>query len=94
MTEIPKVSERERLIKQLSPIIEKLLCDDLELMTHNCIGELSKAEVVIADFILADRRRIVEPLVKFNSQEPVGQRKWKIGMIYAIDETLKLAGIE
>lgn len=48
----------------------------------------------LADFIISDRKKVVEPLVKFNTQEPVGQRKWRIGMIYAIDQTLKNAGIE
>lgn len=47
----------------------------------------------IADFILADRKRIVEPLVKYyeNDREPDYD-----GAIAqdAIDEAIKLAGVE
>lgn len=49
----------------------------------------------IADFILADRARIVEPLVKYKN---FIRRSWKAGVhIYsdeAIDETLKNAGVQ
>lgn len=50
---------------------------------------------IISDFILADRKRIVEPLVKI--KDPYSDRGWSIlfdrNMTKSIDETLKNAGV-
>lgn len=72
------MTEREKLIEEL----EEMTKDEGDI----CLE-------CIADFILEDRKRIVEPLVKLGSlktQQPPTKEK----LIYAIDETLKLAGVE
>jgi hypothetical protein len=45
----------------------------------------------IADWIIADRARIVEPLVKWKQADPYTVTRVPLK---AIDETLKLAGVE
>lgn len=46
----------------------------------------------IADFILADRARIVAPLVKFKTKYPELYTGFGEEAVNNIDETLKLAG--
>lgn len=52
----------------------------------------------IADLILADRKRIVEPLVNFKNKciATYGHKSWNrlTDTAKTIDETLKMAGVE
>lgn len=66
--------EREKLIEEL----EKLADKDTPVYVH---------VIDIADFILADRKRIVEPLLKSEPQMAHSRT------IEAIRETLKRAGL-
>ena len=68
------MTEREKLIKQLN----EFGFDD----TLNCCIEVND----IVNFILEDRKRICQPLIKF--------RKYRGNALYAIEETLKLAGLD
>lgn len=70
------MSEREELIKKLK-----------EILGHEKIYD-PEAEV-IADFIIADRKRIVEPLVKVNNKTCLAFEWEDAGR-----EALKLAGLE
>lgn len=81
------MTEREKLIEDLKEIckVEKLDKDGLPYEDYEW------AEDKIADFILADRKRIVHPLIKWK-KEMNSTGKWP-DPYEAIDETLKLAGI-
>jgi len=71
-----EMDEREKLVKEL----ETTLPCDWERRIH---------VETVADFILEDRKRICEPLVKYNNKvKPYPY--W----IDAIDQTLKNAGLE
>lgn len=49
----------------------------------------------LADFILEDRKRIIKPLIDFREDYVTGGEPWSItGAHEAIDETLKLAGVD
>ena len=79
------MSEREKLIKEL----EKLRWQQAQRIF---LGQTPGLVEEIADFILEDRKRIVEPLVNL----PIGykdevDRGDKLR--FAIDETLTLAGL-
>lgn len=47
----------------------------------------------MADFILSDRRRIVEQLVRFKKANHIYKETWFDDAKKSIDETLKLAGV-
>lgn len=69
------MTERERLIKELD----------------NKLGYLTPYQLrITADFILEDRKRIVEPLVKLREDGFPGN----FSINQAIDETLKNVGVE
>ena len=63
----------------------KKLIEELEFMTKDSGDTCFEC---IADFILADRKRIVKPLVKFKNKGYSGGTFAN----NAIDQTLKLAG--
>ncbi len=68
---------------------EKLL-EKLQLLNIKNGGLISLS--VLADFILADRKRIVEPLVKH--KEIQSRDEWRESDVnIAIDESLKNAGV-
>lgn len=80
------MTAKQRLVKELGKFKK-------EINSAVYIGEYTDLDK-IANFILSDRRRIVEPLVKYreilnNPDEPMN------GLTFneAIDETLKLAGV-
>lgn len=80
----PEMSERDKLIEQVG-----------RLCTHSCdSGTIYSAEE-IADFILADRARIVEPLEK-RKAELTAIGCWIVNDIQgdckAMDESLRRAG--
>lgn len=75
---------REELIKELKLIIINEYNPDLNI---NCPNYEK-----LANFIIADRARIIEPLVKWRKDNPmIGNFR---NCIEAIDETLKRAGVE
>lgn len=92
------MEERERLIEELS-----ILKISQSVTDRNELGRYANKEQLgdIADFILQDRRRICNPLVKYkdwvgNNTEP--RRNWMDSGAHslsdsAIQETLTLAGI-
>ena len=81
------MDNREKLVEELNNI--KTKCGDKGSFYPACMG-------CVADFILADRRRIVEHLVKLNvsRNNPI----WGKGGInnedlcHAIEETIKNSG--
>ncbi len=80
------MNEREKLVKELN-----------EKYSHSDINNLIDFRGIV-DFILADRKRIVEPLVKLNkdinpSHGFATQLGWPKKAKYAIDETIKNAGL-
>lgn len=82
-------SEREKLIVELENKIDRLQDQ------FNCCVSTEE----IADFILEERKRIVEPLVVTKDicmrAENIGHHaKQKVLMSIAIDETLQRAGID
>lgn len=74
-----RMTERERLIKQIS----KIRCESSDGYEecYECAG-------LLADFILADRLRIVDPLMIIKQGTMTNYTK------KAIEETLKRAGVE
>lgn len=82
-----KLTERDRLIKYLRGVIvttdEGYTLDDT--LTTEGIG-------MIADEILADRRRVLEPIMRFKQSVPPSVWGYKMGDA-EIDATLKLAGL-
>ena len=72
-------TEREKLIKELN----KFGFDD----TLNCCVEVND----VVDFILADRKRVVEPIVRFSNQ-PHTVQDYEARAAKAMVETLKNAG--
>ncbi len=76
-------TEREKIIKQL------------DTYGIDGYGELQRCQVV--DFILEDRKRIVEPLINFKRSVNFYRKDaWNpyVDSAKAIDKTLKLAGVE
>lgn len=71
-------TEREKLIE--------------ELISVGGLDYIKQAEE-IADFMLEDRKRIVKPLINYQTSPPENPYE-KNGFIYAINETLKNAGVE
>lgn len=61
----------------------------IKFIKPKCVNDTVGLELV--DWILADRKRIVEPLVKIKNGRSTIE-KFPLKMIRAIDETLKLAG--
>ncbi len=82
------MTQREKLIKELSEVNKQWL---------NSEGSLVWGEY-LANWVLADRARIVEPLVRHKNLilKVLGTSSWdeKDAPYNAIDESLKLAGIE
>lgn len=76
--------EREKLIKELNNFNDNL--------------DLSEDDInYVADFIIADRKRIVEPLVIMKNNLIIINKnsysREETGMIKAMNESLKLAGV-
>lgn len=72
----PEMSEKEKLINELS------------CLKFGHIHHLSKDAVkAVAEFVISDRARIVEPIIEFRRDFPNG-----ITMVDAIDESLRRAG--
>lgn len=63
----------------------------IDIIDREFVGDRTMARD-IADFILADRKRIVEPLVKYKSEHKTGWGNFDTDDV--IDETLKRAGAE
>lgn len=80
-TERSKVSEREKLIQELDIKFGHIF---LTCTTH---------DEMLADFILADRKRIVEPLVKYKLLIELKLVTNKRFVDESIDKTIKIAGI-
>ena len=76
-------TEREKLIEEL----KKILWDDEYNNRDAWIESL-------ADFILSDRNRILEPLVKIPNQDKTPLHEWHAFAKDAISLTLKLANGE
>ena len=83
MTEL-KQTERERLIKEL---------DKLEYSNGDPTGFADCDIELMADFILADRRRVLEPIITHKEQRRSGYGLTTHTVACAIDTTLKLAGL-
>jgi hypothetical protein len=79
MTTLPMMSEREKLVREL---VEQ--CMDENEWYLNVL--------LVADFILADRARIVEPLVEYKKKSKVCS-VYGFDMSDAIDKTLSNAGV-
>lgn len=77
------MTQREELIKELRSTISN----------GGLYGLTIWQSKVVADFILADRKRIVEPLVKWKESH-TGKiiESWPEHPVTSIRETLKLAG--
>jgi len=83
-------SELVRELRESSGIFESSGCDD-----PTCFGVTVEWDK-LADFIIADRLRIVEPLIKHKKEviDELGDEGWKLSIgDVVIDETLKLAGV-
>ena len=79
------MNERDKLIKEIGKLCEG----------SSDAGTIYWADD-IADFILADRRRVVEPLVKLDLKPGTLIKVSSLNMsniLEAISQTLKLAGI-
>lgn len=86
------MTEREKLASQLHDIYIKEA--DKQGNTRNArryedlTENVKEYDRVLADFILQDRARIVQPLVKYKKRYPYNNRKIK-----CIDQTLSNAGV-
>jgi len=75
---------RDELIEELGNLVKKHSNSGI---SHKLSYTMKRWELeLVADFIIADRSRIVEPLVKFQNN---GGSIWP-----AVEETLKLSGIK
>lgn len=79
---MPELSEREKLRKELN----KFGFDD----TINCCVDVND----IVSFILEDRKRICAPLIKYQSNFPLMFENSTAQASKAIEETLKIVGLE
>lgn len=75
------MTERDKLRDK----VRSIYCDG-KYMT------IQSANQAIADFIIEDRRRIVEPLIKYKSS--VGPDIWGDLCNDAIDKSIRLAGVQ
>ncbi len=66
----------------------------IEYLDIHCVDESGELKAWhIADFIIADRKRIVDPLVKVSDADEDCEYVNDIKLWEAIDETLKRAGV-
>lgn len=67
------------------------LIKELKLMSLATIRDCE----IIADFIIKDRHRICEPLIKLGENNHIGELgNTPITLLFAINETIRIAGLE
>lgn len=83
-----KVNERKKIVEEL--------INTFGIVADGKTRPLATFER-IADFILADRKRIVQPLVEYRKEHGDASCGVKLGFTFSvfnsIDETIKLAGV-
>lgn len=89
----PSQTAREELIDELGKLVKK---DSNSVITHKLSYTMKRWELeLVADFIIEDRKRIVEPIVKYkkDSIRMFGKEIWGTGSDASMDQTLKNAGV-
>lgn len=91
----PKPDQKQEIIEQLGKLFKPVK----EGIQHKLSYTMKRWELeLVADFVIADRKRVCGPLVKFKQQlkslEETKSYKYVIDVQDVIDQTLKLAGLE
>lgn len=88
------MTEKEKLIEEIGNLVKK----NVNGPSHKLSYTMKYWELeLVSEFLLADRKRIVEPLIKFKNDMGGHTYNWRHQRLIPtdiIDETLKLAGVQ